>query len=134
MTKTTRVRLAAAAALAVAGGAIAYLALGGIEQNLVYYWTPADLLAKSATVQDATIRLGGMVQVGSKQWDPDSLLLRFTMGQQLEPGGPSVALMCVPWARSAADGNSAGLSGFAWGSCSAGEGKITSPGPRSSRQ
>jgi cytochrome c-type biogenesis protein CcmE len=88
-----KTRLTAAVALAVAGGAIAYLAFGNMEQNLVYYWTPADLLAKADTVKDATIRLGGMVQAGSKQWNAESLTLRFVMAEKPEPGGPSVVVL-----------------------------------------
>ena len=39
-------RLFVAATLLIAGGALTYLVIGGVEQNLVYYLTPSELLAK----------------------------------------------------------------------------------------
>ena len=38
---------------------------GGINKNLVYYWTPTDLHAAGDKAYGATIRLGGMVAPGS---------------------------------------------------------------------
>lgn len=68
------------------------VALRQMESNLVYYWTPTDLLNKSDLAKGATIRLGGMVQQGSKQWDPVALRLRFIMGESSQPGGESVTV------------------------------------------
>ena len=53
--------------LAVAVAALAFLAIaaGGINDNLVYYWTPTDLRAAGNKAYGATIRLGGMVAEGS---------------------------------------------------------------------
>ena len=93
MTPTGKKRLTAVVALLGAGGAMAYLAFGNIEENLVYYWTPTDLLAKAATVENATIRLGGMVQTGSLKWDAQTLQLKFSMGESPEPGPPSVTVL-----------------------------------------
>ena len=53
------------AALVVSGGAFAVIAASGINDNLVYYWTPTDLQANGAKAYGATIRLGGMVSAGS---------------------------------------------------------------------
>ncbi len=53
------------AALVVSGGAFAVIAASGINDNLVYYWTPSDLHANGAKAYGATIRLGGMVAAGS---------------------------------------------------------------------
>jgi len=50
-------------ALAVAAGALVWLALGGLGDNLVYYWTPTELRAAGTTT--ATVRLGGQVKVGT---------------------------------------------------------------------
>ncbi len=80
-------------AIAIAIGAVAYLSFGGIEKNLVYYWTPSDLLAKKDSVKGATIRLGGMVQEGSLDWDAESMRLEFAMAEQPEPGGPSIKVI-----------------------------------------
>jgi cytochrome c-type biogenesis protein CcmE len=53
------------AALVVSGGAFAVIAASGINDNLVYYWTPTDLQANGEKAYGATIRLGGMVSPGS---------------------------------------------------------------------
>lgn len=55
--------------IAVAVAALAFLAIaaGGINDNLVYYWTPKDLHAAGDKAYGATIRLGGMVAPGSIQ-------------------------------------------------------------------
>lgn len=51
--------------LAVAALAFLAIAAGGINDNLVYYWTPTDLRAAGNKAYGATIRLGGMVADGS---------------------------------------------------------------------
>jgi cytochrome c-type biogenesis protein CcmE len=45
--------------------AFAVIAASGINENLVYYWTPSDLHAAGDKAYGATIRLGGMVTPGS---------------------------------------------------------------------
>jgi cytochrome c-type biogenesis protein CcmE len=52
-------------AFAVALAGFVVLAWSGVNDNLVYYWTPADLLAAGDKSYGATIRLGGMVAEGS---------------------------------------------------------------------
>jgi cytochrome c-type biogenesis protein CcmE len=52
-------------ALVVSGIAFAVIAASGINENLVYYWTPTDLHANGSKAYGATIRLGGMVSPGS---------------------------------------------------------------------
>ncbi len=52
-------------AFAVALIAFAVIAASGINQNLVYYWTPTDLHKAGDKAYGATIRLGGMVAPGS---------------------------------------------------------------------
>ena len=80
MKAATQKRLTALFAVAAAGAAITFLAFGGIEDNLVYYWAPADVLEKSDQIQGVTIRLGGMVEPDSLKWDEKALVLRFNMG------------------------------------------------------
>jgi cytochrome c-type biogenesis protein CcmE len=58
-------------------GAFAYLMFGGLENNVVYFWTPAELLAKGDAAYDRAVRLGGQVAPGSVQWNADQLDLRF---------------------------------------------------------
>jgi cytochrome c-type biogenesis protein CcmE len=52
-------------ALGVAAAAFLFIAVGGIGENLVYYWGPKELRAAGAKAIGATIRLGGQVAVGS---------------------------------------------------------------------
>jgi len=52
-------------AFLIAGAAFIVIAWGGINKNLVYYWTPTDLVANGDKAYGATIRLGGMVSSGS---------------------------------------------------------------------
>jgi cytochrome c-type biogenesis protein CcmE len=59
--------------------AFAYLLYGGIGDNLVYFLTPSELLAKGAKAYDTPLRLGGQVVPGSVHWDAPSVDLRFVM-------------------------------------------------------
>jgi len=52
-------------ALAVEVAALLFVALGGIGENLVYYWGPKELRAAGDKAIGATIRLGGQVAVGT---------------------------------------------------------------------
>ena len=79
MTKTWRSGrgLALAAGLLVVLGGFGYLLYGGIGENLVYFLTPKELLAKGDRAYDAPVRLGGMVVPGSVQWNAQAVDLRF---------------------------------------------------------
>ncbi|MCP4663322.1 MAG: cytochrome c maturation protein CcmE [bacterium] len=78
MTKErTRRRVLAVLAIAVAGGALVFLAVGGIGENLVYYWSPHELVEAGPKAIGATIRLGGVVAPGSILHDADGAGLRF---------------------------------------------------------
>ncbi|HYX90069.1 MAG TPA: cytochrome c maturation protein CcmE, partial [Myxococcaceae bacterium] len=70
MKKNTR--LVAMAALLVAGTALGGIVLlsGQIGQNLVYYWSPSEVMSNGEKAYGPTIRLGGVVRPGSIQWDP----------------------------------------------------------------
>ena len=66
------------------GGAVvllvfAYLVWGGIGNNLVYFLTPTELLAKGPAAYGASIRLGGMVETGSVHWDAERHELHFRL-------------------------------------------------------
>ncbi len=52
-------------AFLVAGAAFVVIAASSMNKNLVYYWTPTDLVANGDKAYGATIRLGGMVSPGS---------------------------------------------------------------------
>jgi cytochrome c-type biogenesis protein CcmE len=49
------------AAIAAAAIALVVLSVGGIGENLVYYWGPGDIADAGDRAVGATIRLGGMV-------------------------------------------------------------------------
>lgn len=67
----------AAFAILITVGVLAYLAFGGIGENLVYYWSPSELEAAGDKAIGASIRLGGLVAPGSVVRDEDGLTLRF---------------------------------------------------------
>jgi cytochrome c-type biogenesis protein CcmE len=70
-----------AATLTIAGvivaAAFGYLMFGGLESNVVYFLTPAELIGRGDAVYDQAVRLGGQVAPGSVQWDAKALDLRF---------------------------------------------------------
>ncbi|MCK6506111.1 cytochrome c maturation protein CcmE [Myxococcota bacterium] len=82
MTQAVQRRLFLVVALLVAGGALGVIAMGGIGENLVYFWTPAQLHQNSDKAVGATIRLGGVVQAGTVDWQQGDQLLTFTVGEQ----------------------------------------------------
>ena len=52
-------------ALVVAGGALAFISMGNLGENLVYYWSPTEMGSHGSEAVGATIRLGGQVVPGS---------------------------------------------------------------------
>jgi cytochrome c-type biogenesis protein CcmE len=60
-------------------GGFGYLLYGNIGDNIVYFLTPSELLAKGAEAYDSPVRLGGQVRAGSVQWDAEALDLRFVI-------------------------------------------------------
>jgi cytochrome c-type biogenesis protein CcmE len=79
-------------ALAVAGAALAFIARGEMGKNLVYYWTPSEMLAQGSKAYGATIRLGGVVQRGSIAWDAGHTELTFRVADSPTSGAASVAV------------------------------------------
>ncbi len=68
----------------VIGGSVIAAAIIGasflaINENSVYFFTPAEAVAKASTLQDQSIKVGGMVVPGSQQWTAETLDLRFTL-------------------------------------------------------
>ncbi|MDQ2930044.1 MAG: cytochrome c maturation protein CcmE [Gemmatimonadota bacterium] len=72
-------RITLIAALVIIVGGFGYLTYGGVGDNLVYFLTPAELLAKGPAAFDTPVRLGGMVVPKSVVWDADKLDLRFRL-------------------------------------------------------
>lgn len=77
--KTGRTRIGLIAAGALLLSAFGYLVYGGIGDNLVYFLTPPELLAKGEAAYDAPVRLGGMVVPGTVEWDAEAIELSFEM-------------------------------------------------------
>ena len=92
MTSTTRNRIVLFAALLVAGGALSFIAFSKMGDNLVYYWTPGELLAHGPQAYGPTIRLGGIVQAGSLNWDAAHTHLAFRVADGKTPDATSVAV------------------------------------------
>ncbi len=77
MERKTRRRLTLAAGLLAIATAFGYLLYSGIGNNLVYFLTPAELVAKGVKAYDRPVRLGGMVEPGSVDWNSQKLELTF---------------------------------------------------------
>lgn len=62
--------------LLVAGLAISNLKFG---DNVVYFYTPDEAMAKAAEIDAKTIKVGGMVKAGSVVWKAEDLALDFVV-------------------------------------------------------
>lgn len=71
-------RMLAVAALVLGVGTAVALALTAFNQNLMYFYSPSEVLAGDAPPQ-ARIRVGGIVEAGSFVRDPDSLRVDFRL-------------------------------------------------------
>ena len=82
--KTQRLLLALLALAALVAAAL--LAMWGLKDQASYFLTPADIAAGKAEPGRA-FRLGGMVESGSVERDPDGLTIRFrvTDGKAVTP-------------------------------------------------
>ena len=60
-------------------GGFGYLIYGGLDDNLVYFLTPSELMAKGDSAHGKPVRLGGMVVPGSVKWNAENIDLRFIM-------------------------------------------------------
>ena len=74
-----RKKVGLALALIIVLSSFGYLVYGGIGENLVYFVTPGELLAKGSQAYEKPIRLGGQVMPGTMAWDADAVDLRFTL-------------------------------------------------------
>jgi cytochrome c-type biogenesis protein CcmE len=57
--------------------AVAYLIWGGVQEALIYFYTPSELQAQGNEALGKRLRLGGMVETGSLTKDPETLTMRF---------------------------------------------------------
>ena len=75
MKQRTRRALAVLVGLGALGGASA-LVLNTFQSNLVFFFSPTQVMANEAP-RERSFRVGGLVEEGSVQRDPQSLTLRF---------------------------------------------------------
>lgn len=76
MAAKNRRRLFIALGIAAIAMTMAYLAAGGIGDNLVYYWSPTEIHDAGDKAVGASVRLGGLVVPGSIRYG-DNLDLFF---------------------------------------------------------
>ncbi|MDH3298263.1 MAG: cytochrome c maturation protein CcmE [Gemmatimonadota bacterium] len=67
--------LGVAAVVASAG----MLVVGGLKDNVVYFLTPSELVARGTEAVDQPLRLGGQVKPGSVSWDAEEMDLIFAV-------------------------------------------------------
>ncbi|MBI3120647.1 MAG: cytochrome c maturation protein CcmE [candidate division NC10 bacterium] len=67
----------------LAGGivvaALAGMIYSGVQESMVYFYTPSELVQKKDAVQGKSLGVGGMVVERSIRWNPQTLLLTFQL-------------------------------------------------------
>jgi cytochrome c-type biogenesis protein CcmE len=71
-------RIAAIAIGVVALGVVTALVLSAFQENLVFFFTPSEVVANKAP-QGRTFRIGGMVEKGSIKRQSDGVTVQFTV-------------------------------------------------------
>ncbi len=86
MTEGMKRRVFAVVALLVAGSALGAISFSNMGEDLVYYWSPTELL-ENDDAMNHVVRLGGQVQPGTIEWDKDEQTLAFMVsdGQNTVP-------------------------------------------------
>lgn len=69
--------------------AFAYLLFGRLEENVVFFLTPAELIERGERVVEVPVRLGGLVEPGSVRWNAATLELSFRVQDSV--GGTGAA-------------------------------------------
>ena len=73
-----RKRMLAVAAIVIGVGAATAVALQALNENLLYFYSPSQIMAGEAP-GERSFRLGGLVTSGSVQRSPGSMEVRFTV-------------------------------------------------------
>jgi len=76
-------RFALIAAGIAALGVAAFLVLSAFEKNLVFFFTPTQVVAREAPL-GRTFRVGGLVEAGSVKRQPDGVTVHFTVTDTAE--------------------------------------------------
>jgi cytochrome c-type biogenesis protein CcmE len=77
LSKGRKIGLVVSIAVIISG--LGYLALGNFGQNLVYFFTPSEVIALSPDHYGKKVRVGGMVVQGSMKVIPDTLKINFEL-------------------------------------------------------
>ena len=77
MNSDTKRRLALVGALLIGATGLGAVMMGSMEENLVYFWYAQQILEAGDQAVGATIRLGGLVEEGSVDWNADGQELAF---------------------------------------------------------
>ncbi|HEX4918909.1 MAG TPA: cytochrome c maturation protein CcmE [Limnobacter sp.] len=72
-------RAAWLAAVVVVAAGFGMALIKVFNNNLVFFYTPSQIVSGDTPLGEQSYRLGGMVQVGSVQREPDSLKVRFVV-------------------------------------------------------
>ena len=62
--------------------AVGYLIFSGLRDTMTYYMTVSEVLAQTGENRNEALRLGGIVQPDSVDWNPKSLNLSFTIKEE----------------------------------------------------
>jgi len=76
---TARKKVGMIASLAIIAGALGYLALGNFGENLVYFFTPSEVVAFAPDHYQKKVRVGGMVVKGSVKTQPSTVGMTFEL-------------------------------------------------------
>jgi cytochrome c-type biogenesis protein CcmE len=85
--------LIALSAILVAGSGLAFIALSNIGDNLVYYWSPTEMLSQGEKAYGPVIRLGGVVAPGTVKWDAAKTELAFQVATDHKPDAAKVPVL-----------------------------------------
>jgi len=78
MTDVMQKRLLGIGAVLVAAGALAWISMSDLGENLVYYWSPTELMT-AENAREATVRLGGLVEPGTLVHDTSNAHISFVV-------------------------------------------------------
>lgn len=87
MTEHWQRRIMALGALGLVFGALFWMATSSLSDDLTYFLSPSELSDRGPAMVGATVRLQGMVETGSVDWNPQEqrLAFRLTDGQATIP-------------------------------------------------
>ena len=88
MNESMKRRIFAVVALLVAGVALGAISFSDMGEDLVYYWSPTELLERDDAMNHV-VRLGGQVEPGTISWDKEAQTVAFSISD----GSQSVPVM-----------------------------------------